>query len=153
MGAKPVKYRFCPMRQIWDPGAPMEFRPRILLADDHAGILKNASILLESDFDVVGAVSDGRAAVDAVFKLRPDLVVLDIMMPEMDGLRAAKEMRRRGSEAKVIFLSVQEDEEYVAAALESGGLAYVLKSRMYPDLVEAIGQVLAGGMFVSSRVI
>jgi len=94
-------------------------------------------------------VSDGRAAVDAVFQLQPDLVVLDIMMPELDGLHAARELRERGSSAKVVFLTIQQDEEYVSAAMESGGVAYVLKSRMYSDLIRAISQALAGNVFVS----
>jgi len=131
----------------------MGFRPRILLADDHIGMLENASSIVQNQFEVVGTVTDGRAAVNAAFDLNPDLVVLDIVMPEMDGLDAAKELRRRGSHAKVVFLTVQQDEEYVAAALESGGLAYVLKSRMYSDLVPAIGEALAGGIFVSARAI
>jgi DNA-binding NarL/FixJ family response regulator len=129
----------------------MNLRPRILLADDHVGMLVNASNILQNRFEIVGAVTDGRAAVNATFELKPDLVVLDIMMPGLDGLHAAKELRRRGSEAKVVFLTVQEDDEYVAAALDSGGLAYVLKSRMYSDLPEAISAALAGGIFISPR--
>jgi DNA-binding NarL/FixJ family response regulator len=130
----------------------MGTRARILLADDHVGMLMNASNLLRSQFEVVGAVTDGQAAVNAACELKPDLVVLDIGMPELDGFHAAKEMRRRGSEAKVVFLTVQEDEEY-AAAFDSGGLAYVLKSRMYSDLIKAIGAALAGGIFISPRTI
>ncbi len=74
-------------------------------------------------------------------------------MPELDGLDAAKEMNRRGSTAKVVFLTVQEDEGYVAAALDCGGLAYVLKSRMYSDLPLAIKGALRGGVFISPRAI
>jgi DNA-binding NarL/FixJ family response regulator len=131
----------------------MGSRPRILLADDHVGMLANASDILRSKFDIVGTVTNCRAAVNAACELKPDLVVLDIVMPELDGLDAAKELRRRGSEAKVIFLTVQEDEEYVAAALDSGGLAYVLKSRMYSDLANAVGAALSGGVFISRRAI
>jgi two-component system, NarL family, nitrate/nitrite response regulator NarL len=75
------------------------------------------------------------------------------MPPEPDGLDAAQELRRWGSNSKVVFLTVQEDEEYVAAALESGGLVYVMKTRMYSDLVTAIGEALGGGIFVSPRAI
>jgi DNA-binding NarL/FixJ family response regulator len=116
-------------------------------------MLANASDILQNQFEVVATVTDGRAAVNATFDLNPDLVVLDIIMPELDGLHAAKELRRRGSKAKVVFLTVQQDEEYVAAALESGGLAYVLKSRMYSDLVQAVGEALAGDIFISPRAI
>jgi DNA-binding NarL/FixJ family response regulator len=131
----------------------MVTRPRILLADDHVGMLVNASDILREQFEVVGAVTDGRAAVSAALELKPDLVVLDIGMPEMGGFDAARELRRSGSKAKVVFLTIQQDEEYVAAALDSGGLAYVLKSRMYSDLVEAIAAALAGGIFISPRAI
>ncbi|MGB9435471.1 MAG: response regulator transcription factor [Candidatus Acidiferrum sp.] len=131
----------------------MVTRPRILLADDHVGMLVNASDILREQFEVVGAVTDGRAAVDAALELKPDLVVLDIGMPEMGGFDAARELRRSGCNAKVVFLTIQQDEEYVAAALDSGGLAYVLKSRMYSDLVEAIAAALAGGIFISPRAI
>jgi DNA-binding NarL/FixJ family response regulator len=131
----------------------MGTRPRILLADDHVGMLANASDILREQFEVVGAVTDGRAAVSAALELMPDLVVLDIGMPEMGGFDAARELRRSGSNAKVVFLTIQQDEEYVAAALDSGGLAYVLKFRMYSDLVEAIAAALAGGIFISPRAI
>lgn len=127
----------------------MAFRPRILLADDHPGVLEHASRILAEDYEVVGVVSDGRAAVDAAFQLQPDLVVLDIMMPELDGFHAARELRQRGSSAKVVFLTIQRDEEYVSEAMDSGGAAYVLKSKMYSDLIRAISQVLAGQVFVS----
>jgi DNA-binding NarL/FixJ family response regulator len=129
----------------------MGSRPRILLADDHVGMLINISNILQNQFEIVGAVTDGRAAVNAACELKPDLVVLDIMMPELDGLHAAKELRRRGSVAKVVFLTVQEDEDYVAATLDSGGHAYVLKSRMYSDLVKAIATALDGGIFISRQ--
>jgi DNA-binding NarL/FixJ family response regulator len=130
----------------------MATRPRILLADDQPGVLEHASRILASDYEVVGTVADGRSAVDAAFRLQPDLVVLDIMMPELDGFHAARELRRRGSTAKVLFLSIQQGEEYVAAAMESGGVAYVLKSKMYPDLIHAVRQALAGSIFVSQLV-
>ena len=131
----------------------MAFRPRILLADDHPGVLAHASRILADDYEIVGSVSDGRAAVDAAFRLQPDLVVLDIMMPELDGFHAARELRRRGSSAKVVFLTIQCDQGYVSEALDSGGAAYVLKSKMYSDLIRAISQVLAGHVFVSELMV
>ena len=131
----------------------MASRPRILLADDHPGVLEHASRILAEEYEVVGTVSDGRAAVDAAFQLQPDLVVLDIMMPELDGFHAARELRQRGSRAKVVFLTIQKGEEYVSAAMESGGAAYVLKSRMYSDLIRAISQVLEGHVFVSELMV
>jgi DNA-binding NarL/FixJ family response regulator len=82
-------------------------------------------------------------------RLKPDLVLLDILMPKMDGMRAAQELRPQGHSAKVVFLSVQQDEEFVVAAFESGATAYVFKSRMHSDLVWAIDRALAGEVFVS----
>jgi len=127
----------------------MESRPRILLAEDHAGIRERVLRLLERQFEIVAVVSDGRAVVDAAIELEPDLVITDILMPEMDGFHVAEELRRRGSQAKVIFLTIQQDEDYAAAALDNGGFAYVLKSRMHLDLVRAVRQALAGHKFVS----
>jgi len=84
----------------------MGLRPRILLADDHLGMLVNAANILQNKFDIVGAVADGRSAVDAACELKPDPVVMDIAMPGLDGLDAAKELRQRGSAVKVVFLTV-----------------------------------------------
>ncbi len=125
------------------------FRARILIAEDHAGMRERVGSLLDSQFEVVGVVRDGLAAVDATARLKPDLVLLDVIMPHMDGIQAAQELKRQGSEAKVIFLTVQEDEEFVAAAFESGATGYVFKSRMHEDLVWAIDRALAGEVFVS----
>jgi DNA-binding NarL/FixJ family response regulator len=131
------------------PGHARKFRARILVADDHAGMVERISNLLEAHFDVVARVHDGLAAVDATTRLKPDLVVLDIIMPQMDGIQAAQELKRQGCEAKVVFLTVQQDEEYVMAAFENGATAYVFKSRMHSDLVCAIDRALAGTVFVS----
>ena len=98
--------------------------------------------LLGSHFEVVAVVSDGQAAVDATARLKPDLVLLDMLMPKMDGIRAAQELKRQGRGVKVVFLSVQQDQELVAAAFEIGATAYVFKSRMHSDLVWAIDRCL-----------
>jgi DNA-binding NarL/FixJ family response regulator len=127
----------------------MKFRARILVADDHAGMRERVNNLLGPHFEVVAVVNDGQAAVDATARLKPDLVLLDILMPKMDGMRAARELRRQGHSVSVVFLSVQQDEEFVAAAFESGATAYVFKSRMHSDLVWAIDRALAGEVFVS----
>jgi DNA-binding NarL/FixJ family response regulator len=110
---------------------------------------ERVNTLLRSHFEVVAAVNDGQAAVDAAARLKPDLVLLDMLMPKMDGIRAAQELKRQGHSAKVVFLTVQQDEEFVAAAFESGATAYVFKSRMHSDLVWAIDRALAGEVFVS----
>ena len=123
---------------------------KVLLADDHIGVLKTVEELLCTDFRIVAAVTDGRSALEAARKLNPDIVVLDITMPGLDGLHTAQELRKLGSTAKILFLTVHEDEDYVAAARTYGD-GYVLKSRMHSDLRHAIDEVLAGRFFVSRR--
>jgi DNA-binding NarL/FixJ family response regulator len=111
----------------------MKFRARIVVADDHAGMRERVNTLLHSHFEVVAAVNDGQAAVDATTRLKPDLVLLDMLMPKMDGIRVAQELKRQGHDAKVVFLSVQQDEEFVAAAFESGATAYVFTTWCGPS--------------------
>ncbi len=91
-------------------------RVRILLADDHREMLKRVVHLLQSDFEVVGAVTDGQALLEAASKLRPDVVVLDISMPLMNGLEAADRLRKAGSRAKMVFLTVHEGPDFVHAS-------------------------------------
>lgn len=124
--------------------------PRILLADDHQTVLKTVAQLLAGDFDVVGAVENGKLAVEAVATLDPDIVVLDISMPVMDGLKAASLLRQSGSRARVIFLTVQSQPEFVSAAFSAGAKGYVLKAYLITDLVPAIREVLEDRVFASS---
>lgn len=130
-----------------DPG----IRPRIILADDHAAMLARVTTLVGSEFDVVATVGDGSLALEAAARLHPELLVLDIAMPGLDGIHTARELRRNGCTAKIVFLTVQEDEDYISAALEAGAHGYVLKSRMQSDLIPAIRQALAGQVFISPR--
>jgi len=125
--------------------------PSVLLADDHLKVLESAKKLLGPDYCVVAAVSNGLTALEAACELNPDLIVLDIEMPEMDGIRAAREMRRLGLKARIFFLTVHEDEDYIAAARAFGD-GYVLKSRMATDLRHAIKEAISGRFFVSRRI-
>jgi DNA-binding NarL/FixJ family response regulator len=126
-------------------------RRRIVLADDHPDILRRVSGMLTPEFDVVAMVSDGRSAVDAVNRLNPDILLLDVAMPEMDGMHAALEVKQIGSSTKIIFLSMHQEEDYVAAALQAGAHGYVFKSRLRADLLVAIEQVFAGSVFISTH--
>jgi DNA-binding NarL/FixJ family response regulator len=127
-----------------------EKRPtRILVADDHCAVLESLVPILESQFTVVGTASDGKAAVEAEEKLHPDVVVLDISMPVMSGIDAARQMRRSGSKAPIVFLTVHQDVDILAAAKRAGGLGYVVKNRLKTDLVLAITEALEGRGFVS----
>jgi two-component system, NarL family, response regulator NreC len=125
-------------------------RPNILLADNHAQFLEIVTRLLADDFNVVGAASDGRQAVDLSLRLDPDVAILDIGMPGLDGFQTLKELRRAGSRAKVIMLTMYESDAYVAAAINSGAQGYVLKNRIYSNLISAIDHAIAGRFFVPS---
>jgi DNA-binding NarL/FixJ family response regulator len=124
-------------------------RARILLADDYKGMRDRAARLLEPEFEVVGAVGDGRALLEAASQTKPDVCVIDISMPIISGIEAAVQLRESGSTAKIIFLTVHEDPDFVQAALDAGASGYVLKSRMASDLRNAIKGVMAGRLFIS----
>lgn len=124
-------------------------QPRILLADDHPAVLENVTKLLGTQYKVVGAVENGKKLLEAADKLSPDLIILDIAMPEMDGIKAAKKLLQNGTCTKVIFLTIQKDQDYIEAALATGAHGYVLKHRMQSDLLKAIQQVLKGDSFIS----
>jgi DNA-binding NarL/FixJ family response regulator len=122
----------------------------VLLADDHVKMLDIIKELFGPGYRVVAAVANGLLAVEAAKRLMPDLVILDIEMPVMDGIRAAKEMRRIGVKAKILFLTAYEDEDYLASTREIGN-GYVLKSRMSSDLPHAIEAAFSGKFFVSRQ--
>ncbi len=124
---------------------------RVLLADDHAELLALAAQIIgrESDVEVVRIFDNGRDVVDEAMSLNPDLIVLDISMPTVNGIAAANQLKAAGSLAKVLFLTVHEDQDYLRSALATGALGYVVKARMATDLGPAVQQVLAGGTFIS----
>ena len=125
-------------------------KPRVLLADDHIARLESVSRLLADDFDVVGLAGDGRQALDLARRLRPDVVVLDVSMPELDGIQTLEQLRRDGPETRVVFLTMHQDDELVSAAINGGAHGYVLKSRVHSDLIGAIDHALAGRLYVPS---
>jgi len=122
---------------------------RILLADDHPAVLAKIVGLLKNTYEIVGAVHDGRAAVDEAIRLRPDVILMDISMPVMNGLDAAENLIGGNTEAKIVFLTVHEDPDFVKAALSTGAAGYVSKTHMAKDLTCAIREALAGHRFVS----
>ena len=124
-------------------------RPRVLLADDHR-LLREAFVkLLEPEFDVVGAVSDGRALLEAAPRLRPDVVVVDIAMPLLNGLDAARQLKRSMPAVKVIFLTVNEDPDLAAETFRAGGSAFLLKNSAASELSQAIHDVMQGRSYVT----
>jgi len=125
-------------------------RPRVLVADDHLQVLESVSSFLSTDFDVVATASDGREAVDLALRFQPDIAVLDMAMPGLDGFQTVEELKRHGSPAKPVFLTMHGGDEFIKAAIEAGALGYVLKSRIYEDLFSAIGHALHGRLFAPS---
>jgi CheY-like chemotaxis protein len=113
-------------------------------------MLDAVSSLLADDFRLVAAVTDGRQAVEAVSRFDPDVAVLDITMPQLDGFRTAQALQKAGARAKVVFLTLHDGDEYVEAALRSGANGYVLKARMDADLRSALRHALAGRNFLPS---
>lgn len=128
-------------------------KPQILLADDHPSMLDKIVTLLEKSCEIVGTARDGQAAVDQAIQLDPDIVLLDISMPVMTGIQAAEHLIRKNIRAKIIFLTVHNDSDFVRAALATGAAGYVLKSHMATDLVSAIEKALAGFRFVSPQAV
>ena len=125
-------------------------RRRILLADDHPLVLERVTALLRTAFEVVGVAHNGLEMVLEAMRLTPDVIVADISMPRLDGLRAARQLREMGSGATIVFLTIHEGPELVEACLAEGALGFVLKSHMKTDLIPAINVALSGRCFVSS---
>jgi DNA-binding NarL/FixJ family response regulator len=124
-------------------------RPRVLLADDHRLLREAFARLLEPECDVVGAVADGRAVLTAAREFRPDIVVLDIGMPLLNGLDAARELRRTIPDVKVIFLTMNEDADVAAEAFKVGASGYLLKNSAASELLQAIRDVSKGHSYVT----
>ena len=126
-------------------------KPRVILADDNAQILKLTAMLLRIEFDVVAAVSNGEEAIEAVNRLRPDVLVLDVQMPVLDGVQTAKRLKEWGSPTKIVILSGLEDPAHVEYAREVTASAFVSKAYISSDLPRAICEAVAGRFFTSSR--
>lgn len=124
-------------------------RPRVLLADDHTLILEAFKKLLEPSCDIVGTATDGREMLTQASRLEPDVVVLDISMPNLNGLDAAYRLNRVLPNVKIIFLTVSEESEMVAAAFDAGAHGYLLKSSAASELFQAIQTVTRGGTFIT----
>jgi DNA-binding NarL/FixJ family response regulator len=133
------------------PGASA-VRPRVLLADDHPAMLALTAAALTSEYLVVGSVGDGRTLLAEAERLNPDIIVLDIAMPRLDGIAAARQLRRSHQPARLVFLTVHEDANFARAALDAGGLGYVVKPRLASDLLPAIRAALVNRRFVSPTI-
>lgn len=125
----------------------------ILLADDNAAVLSHVGKMLskQTNYMVVGAINDGTTVVRECLRLKPDLAILDISMGMVSGIDIALQLRELGCNAKIIFLTVHEDRDYMSAAIGAGGSAYVVKSRLSTDLLPGIEAALANRLFVSAN--
>jgi DNA-binding NarL/FixJ family response regulator len=124
---------------------------RVLLADNHEAILAQVRAVLGEEFEVVGAVKNGLEALAEVRRLDPDVLVIDISMPILDGLEAASQLSSE-RRTKIIFLTVHEDEDFIAAAFSAGASAYVIKSDVTTDLIPAIREALDGRTYISKSI-
>jgi DNA-binding NarL/FixJ family response regulator len=127
-------------------------RPRVLLADDHFVLAEGLRSLLTPHFDVVGIASDGRELLAAARTLDPDVIVLDISMPSLNGIEAARQLRDANSRAKLVFLTMHREVTYAARAMEAGASGFVLKHSAASELVTAIQEALKGGKYITPQI-
>jgi DNA-binding NarL/FixJ family response regulator len=123
---------------------------RVVLADDHQQMMASVRQTLGEEFEVVGAVEDGKQAVNAVLTLNPDVLVIDISMPVLNGLQAAKQLQTADCRAKIIFLTIYEGRDFLDAAFSAGASGYVNKARLSTDLIPAVHEALSGRIFISA---
>jgi DNA-binding NarL/FixJ family response regulator len=126
-------------------------RPRILIADDHSIVAEGVRSLLEKNFEVIGVVQDGRQLLVDALKLKPDIIVVDIGMPLLNGLDAAERLKLSLPDTKLVFLTMKDDPNLAAAALDLGPVGYVLKHAASSELLQAIFEVLQGKSYVTSK--
>jgi DNA-binding NarL/FixJ family response regulator len=127
-------------------------KARVLLADDHRIVIEGLKKLLELEYDVVGAVEDGRALIAAVKKLRPDVVVADISMPHLNGIEAVRQIKENDPQIRVVILTMHHDVQYANRAFDAGASGFVLKVSAASELITAIGEVLKGKTYVTPTI-
>lgn len=124
-------------------------RPRVLLADDHTLVLEGLSKLLQNEYDVVGTVEDGRALVEAARRLDPDVIVVDVSMPNLNGLEAARQIKKILPREKIIFLTMHADPRYAQEAFRIGASGYLLKRSAAAELTMAIRAALKDDVYIT----
>ena len=128
-----------------------EMKPTVVIVEDHLGCMNDLTKLIASDYEVVAVATDGKRGLAAALRCRPDAVILDISLPLLDGISAAREMRRNGLTSKILFLTVHEELEFKEGAFRAGADGYVFKTQMASDILLALREVLAGRTFLSRR--
>ena len=124
-------------------------KTRVLLADDHRIVLEGLRGLLEPEFEIVGAVEDGRTLVAEAKRLQPDLVVVDISMPELNGIDAVRQIKKLDGRIRVVFLTMHADVGYAAGAFEAGASGFVLKHSAPQELITALRDAMRGRTYVT----
>ena len=127
-------------------------KPRVLLADDHRLVLEGFRRILEGQYELVGAVEDGRALLDSAKKLQPDIAIIDLSMPLLNGIDAATQLKKICPDTKIIIVTMHADADYVRSAFEAGASAYVLKRSAVDELEQAMQAVLAGRSYITPLV-
>ncbi|MBN1548290.1 MAG: response regulator transcription factor [Syntrophaceae bacterium] len=127
-------------------------KPRILLADDHKIVIEGLKNLLRDEFEIVGSVEDGRALVEKASTLYPDVIVADISMPQLNGIEAARQIKKIDKNIKIVFLTMHPDATYAANAFEAGASGFVLKHSASSELIRAIHDAIKGRTYVTPRV-
>ena len=122
---------------------------RVLLADDHTPILEEIHVTLGDEDEIVGVVQNGRDAIAEARRLTPDVLVIDISMPILNGIEAVSELCKTDRRIKVVFLTVHQDQDFVDAAFSAGACGYVIKEDVTTDLVPAIREALQGHIYIS----
>ena len=124
-------------------------KPRVLLADDHKIMIEGLKDLLKGEFEIVGSVEDGRALVEQASTLYPDVIVADISMPQLNGIEAARQIKKTGKNIKIVFLTMHPDVTYAANAFEAGASGFVLKHSASSELITAIHEAIKGRTYVT----
>ena len=124
---------------------------RLVLADDNPEVLETLTDMLQPDYIVAGAFSDGLSVLQQIGALKPDVIILDISLPDITGFEVVRQLKKNGTSAKVIFLTVHENIDFVRAAFDLDAAGYVFKSRISSDLIEAINIICDGGRFSSAE--
>lgn len=130
----------------------MTAKPRVLLADDHSLVLEGLAKLVMEDCDLVGKVEDGRALIQAAQQLEPDVIVLDISMPKLNGLEAGRQLKKLLPSIKLIYLTMHADPVYAREAFQIGASGFLLKRSAASELMQAIHAVMKGQCFVTPAI-
>ena len=124
-------------------------RPRVVLVDDHPVILRRVLSLISAEFDVVDVLDDGRPLPGMVHRINPDLIVLDITLPGLNGIEIAALLKKTGTSAKIVFFTIHADPDYAREAFRTGAMGYVIKPRLASDLIPALKAAMSNQRFVS----